>query len=485
MLNHLNTSVQLFFVSGMVIFWLIPLSAWAMLRGRRDRNANLWFTGTAVYSVVVTLFVFNPFFPWWVNGPLVSMLSALSVFCLFESLRREVSANPAPLRVYVALLAGWFVLITLFFEIGHHLMGRALHLALISILEVCLITLANQVRRQNQSRAIWILMVTFAGFALSNMARVLEFVLMGRFPMLQEFTLTGSVSLVMNYLSAIFYCFGYWGFVVEKSHRQLVTATEQTVLAQQAEKLALEREEMGKVLLQERTQFMQRLSSIGKMAQSGAVVATIAHEVNQPLASIRLNAGQARHMAQGIPGTATLQDMLARMDQDAQRAAVIIERVRNMFKQDTQHERVAFDDVVEFVAKLVRPRLKSHRIELRLQLDASPPLNLARGEMEHVLMNLIDNAQHALRTAQLAHPEIVVRTWMDAERVHFSVCDNGPGVEPGMQDKAFDLLATSKEEGLGLGLWLARFIVERQGGTIALESGHGQGACFAVQLPRA
>lgn len=485
MLSHLNTSVQLFFVSGMVIFWLIPLSAWAMLRGRRDHNANLWFTGTAVYSVVVTLFVFNPFFPWWVNGPFISMLSALSVFFLFESLRREISAKPAPLRVYLSLLVVWFILIAAFFVVGQDLAGRALHLALLSALELGLIVVANRVRRQHQSRALWILIITFACFALSNMSRVLEFVLLGRFPLLQEFTLTGSVSLVMNYLSAIFYCFGYWGFVVEKSKRELVEATQKTVLAQQSEKLALEREEMGKIILQERTQLMQRLSSIGKMAQSGAVVATIAHEVNQPLASIRLNIGQAQHLAQELAGNVRLNDTLVHIEEDVKRAAIIIERVRSMFVQSSRIEPAVLDDIVEFVARLVRPRLQNYRIGLQLQLDAPIPLNLARGEMEHVLMNLIDNAQHALRESKVVNPEIVVRTWIDANNAVLSVHDNGPGINTEMQKNMFDLLATSKEDGLGLGLWLARFIVERQGGRIALQSGHGLGACFEVRLPRA
>jgi hypothetical protein len=239
MLSHLNTSVQLFFVSGMVIFWLIPLSSWVMLTGQRDTNANLWFTGTAVYSVVVTLFVFNPYFPTWVRTALVSMLSGASVFFLIESMRRELPQGGVPVKRYGLLLLAWFAQIYILAELmGQDSFARALHLVLIAVAEMYLLFVARQVQRQYKSKALWVLMATFAGFILSNLSRVVEYAATGRFPLLQEFTAVGSASLVMNYLSAIFYCYGYWGFVVEKNQAMLVKVTEQAVQAREGEKLA-------------------------------------------------------------------------------------------------------------------------------------------------------------------------------------------------------------------------------------------------------
>lgn len=457
-----------------------------MLKGQRDRNANIWFAGTALYSVVVSLFVFSPHFPLWVRGPLISGLSGLSVLLLLESLRSELSNTPSPWARYSFLALSWFLLIWLVFQFPRgESVGRALHLVLISGLEFYLVWVANRVRHLHQSRAIWILMFTISAFAFSNLSRVLEYLMRGEFSLLQDFTLPGRFALVMNYVSAIFYCYGYWGFVVEKSRKQMFAAAEASVLSREAESLALARESLMHEVLKERTALLERLSAIGKVAQSGALSATIAHEVNQPLASIRLSAEQALHVATlGVPDS-RLTDQLQRIEHETQQAAKIISRLRDMFSQkDPQRQDIALDEVVRFVAELMRHRLQQDQITLRLNLDSSKPVCFSPGEMEHVVINLLENAQHALR--QSVHTErcIELRTWQDSEKVMLSVRDNGIGIEPSLRDQVFDLTVTSKNKGLGLGLWLSRYIVERHGGSIELAPRASTGACFVVTLPQ-
>lgn len=434
-----------------------------MLKGQRDRNANIWFAGTALYSVVVSLFVFSPHFPLWVRGPLISGLSGLSVLLLLESLRSELSNTPSPWARYSFLALSWFLLIWLVFQFPRgESVGRALHLVLISGLEFYLVWVANRVRHLHQSRAIWILMFTISAFAFSNLSRVLEYLMRGEFSLLQDFTLPGRFALVMNYISAIFYCYGYWGFVVEKSQNLMVKATEQAVLAREREKLA----------------------QVGKLAQSGALSASIAHEVNQPLAAIQLNAEEAQRMAREGGASEDLLVLLSRIEQDNRRAAQVVQRIRAMFRQDSpKHEPMALDELVLRMVNVNRARLDRERIDLRLVLDAPQTFEFAAGELEHIVMNLLDNAMDSMRVVPAQERSLVLRTWREPGVVCLSVTDSGLGISEDRKVHLFELLQTTKEQGMGLGLWLSRYIAERHGGSIRLEEEAGPGACFVVRLP--
>lgn len=434
-----------------------------MLKGQRDRNANIWFAGTALYSVVVSLFVFSPHFPLWVRGPLISGLSGLSVLLLLESLRSELSNTPSPWARYSFLALSWFLLIWLVFQFPRgESVGRALHLVLISGLEFYLVWVANRVRHLHQSRAIWILMFTISAFAFSNLSRVLEYLMRGEFSLLQDFTLPGRFALVMNYVSAIFYCYGYWGFVVEKSQNLMVKATEQAVLAREREKLA----------------------QVGKLAQSGALSASIAHEVNQPLAAIQLNAEEAQRMAREGGASEDLLVLLSRIEQDNRRAAQVVQRIRAMFRQDSpKHEPMALDELVLRMVNVNRARLDRERIDLRLVLDAPQTFEFAAGELEHIVMNLLDNAMDSMRVVPAQERSLVLRTWREPGVVCLSVTDSGLGISEDRKVHLFELLQTTKEQGMGLGLWLSRYIAERHGGSIRLEEEAGPGACFVVRFP--
>lgn len=484
-MSHLNPSTQLFFFSGLIIFWLIPLSSWAMLRGHGDKNANVWFAGTTIYSVVVSMFVFSPHFPIWVQGPLISAMSGLSVFCLTESLRREVSCKPTPWTVYAVLLVLWFLTIWAFFKLDLDTLGRAVHLVAIALAEFYLMHLANRVRRQHGSLALWVVMATIGAFALSNLSRVLEFALTGRFALLQDFTLAGSAALVMNYVSAIFYCYGYWGFVVEKGRQRLLIANEEVLQARTAEAHALAREQVSQEVLQERTGLMAQLSATGKMAQSGALSATLAHEINQPLASIQLNVEEAQRLVHERGATELLERLLGRIQHDNARAATIVQRVRALFSPgQVQLQSQVVDDLVRFVVNLLDARLRQEGVTLRLTLDAAAPFQFSSGELEHALINLMDNALQALRQVDKGLRCIDIHTWRADGQVHLAVSDNGPGVPESLRAHVFELSASgSHSQGMGLGLWLARYIAERHGGTIELDAQYSSGARFVLHLP--
>lgn len=460
---HLHPALVVLLLSGLVIFWLTPISAWLMLSGERHPNARWWFAGTAVYALVATAFVFSSKLTPWLSGPVTTVLSTSSLILMLESLRRELSTRPTPWLGYFALLSLELVLSLWLLQHGlFGTLGVATHLLVLSAGELCMFYIANRVRQLHASKAMWLIMMMLAVFFISNMSRVLELWFTGRFSSLLDFTLLASLGLMANYLGVVLYCYGYWGFVVEKNQTLLVKATEQAIQAREGEKLA----------------------QVGKLAQSGALSASIAHEVNQPLAAIQLNVEESRRIAQEAGAPETLLHLLRHIEQDNQRAAQIVQRIRAMFRQESpRYEFQVLDELVGLVLTLNKPRMDREKISLRLALDAPEAFEFAGGEMEHILMNLVDNAIDSLRQIPHTSRELDVRTWRETDCVCLSVADNGPGIPDERKAHLFELLQTTKQQGMGLGLWLSRYIVERHGGTIALLERHTPGACFVVKLP--
>lgn len=462
-MSQLHPATVVLFASALLIFWLTPVSAWWMLSGQRESNARIWFTGTALYALVATVYVFGRSVPGWLSGPVVAGITLASLLCMVESLRRELSSGRPPWRWYaLAVVLDVSLLLWLYDQGWFGGLGIACHLVILSVLEIFLIGLVNRLRRRHRSKSLWLIMVMLAVFATSNLSRVGSLVLTGYFPVLLDFTVLGSVALVVNFVSVVFYCYGYWGFVVEKNRALEAAATALAVQAREGEKLAL----------------------VGKLAQSEAMSASIAHELNQPLAAIQLNVEESQRIAQAAGAGEDVLTLLSRIARDNQRAAQIVTRVRAMFRREAPTlERLVPDELVTLVTTLSRKRLEGNQVRVRLSLNAAAPVDFASDELEHVLMNLIDNAIDSLSLVSPDKRELEIRTRIEPGQLCLSVSDSGPGVEASARSQIFDLLRTSKPQGMGVGLWLSRYIVERNGGTLHFEAQDPPGACFTVRLP--
>ena len=241
-----------------------------------------------------------------------------------------------------------------------------------------------------------------------------------------------------------------------------------------------------KALLQERENLIAGLLKANKTAATGALSASIAHELNQPLGASQLNIQfLQKKLAEGNLTAEQNQEVLKALLDDNKRAANIIQSLRSIFSDGRIGEdRVDVNELLESVLKIANPDIYAKNIQVILRLASSLHININRSEMQQVFLNLINNAIQALHGAERTTKAITILTQDVSGGVEVVMEDNGTGIDAHSKAHLFELLTKSeKESGMGLGLWLCQHIVSRHGGSIRYEDASAGGARFIVFLP--
>jgi len=232
-----------------------------------------------------------------------------------------------------------------------------------------------------------------------------------------------------------------------------------------------------------------QVAHVARVTSLGALSASIAHEVNQPLAAI-VSHGEAslRWLNRDPPRLDEVESSIRHIVANGKRASEVIQRIRGLTsKAIRQKSPLNLNTVVEEVVPLVRREVASHRA--MLQLDLAPALPEIVGDeiqLQQVIINLILNAAQAMVSIDGRSRTVIVNTRMDdADHVTLDVTDSGPGIAPEHAAQLFDAFFTTKPNGMGMGLSICRQIVEAHGGHIvALPRTPEPGAVFRCRLPR-
>jgi PAS domain S-box-containing protein len=227
------------------------------------------------------------------------------------------------------------------------------------------------------------------------------------------------------------------------------------------------------------------LARSAQVSRMGAMTASIAHEINQPLGAIVANAGAGlRWLARTPPDLPEAQKNFEEIVRDGRHAAEVIEGLRSIFKsKESAHISVNLNQLIHEVLALVQPTLKKHTIIVRTELDEMlGPVTGNRVQLQQVLFNLVSNAIEAMQSA--ADRKILIKSELESGgEVHVTVEDSGSGIDPKDIDKIFGSFFTTKIEGMGMGLSICRSIIESHGGRLWASPGHSQGAVFRFTLP--
>ncbi|MBB4291511.1 PAS domain S-box-containing protein [Rhizobium leguminosarum] len=233
------------------------------------------------------------------------------------------------------------------------------------------------------------------------------------------------------------------------------------------------------------SQLEAELAHSSRVSTLGQLTASIAHEVNQPLGAVMTNGNAAlRWLNRDVPDLEEAQAALRRLISEAERAAEIIQRTRSLAKKGEPNRiECCLGQLLADVEKLVHRETTSMGCELRVEeLPCEVRLTADPIQIQQVLINLIVNAAQAMRE-QPGRRLIRLSASTHGEIVKLQVRDNGPGFGPSSSDFLFDPFYTTKGDGMGIGLSVARTIVEAHGGSISASLGGTRGSVFEFTLP--
>jgi len=463
-----------------IFFLVFAIILWGLLYGSRfilstnitSQPKKLWLTALTLTATSFTLFALastiSLFLLTLANTCFIASFIYFGLFC--RSLNGPVTKN-----VNIIVLAG-LLAFAIFFE---YLRQDGVFIARVGLISLigasCFIWELKELSRLKGigSTQLRFLVYTIAIELVLTVARLAALFIDGGLStpnLYQEGVVSASIRwawlgiTILSYVAVL----GYW---LEK------LSIENIQVARENEKIT--------GLLKEKERLIFGLLKANKTAATGALSASIAHELNQPLGASNLNIQFLKlKLEKGVLNPELGKEILDSLEQDNQRAATIVKSLRSIFTEsESNAQEVQLGDLISKVLDIVKPELKSKNIQIQLRVDENLVILVNPAEMEQVILNLVNNAVQALANSGTLQRRIVIEAFKSGASVQFSVSDNGPGVPTDFNSQLFELLSTTKPTGMGLGLWLCRHIITRYGGSIHYEDAVGGGAKFAMELP--
>jgi len=230
------------------------------------------------------------------------------------------------------------------------------------------------------------------------------------------------------------------------------------------------------------------LARVTRVMTMGELAASVAHEVNQPIAGVVMNASTClRWLAADPPNLEEAREAARRILRDGERAGNVIARIRALVtKTATAKQRLDMNEATREVIALARDEVRRTNVTLRTEFadDLSPVLG-DRVQLQQVLLNLVINGVEAMSTVEERPRELLIRTQNDeADQVRIAVQDSGIGLDPQSMARIFDAFYTTKQGGMGMGLSISRSIVQNHGGRLWAVANDGPGTTFQFTVPK-
>ncbi|MBV9558436.1 MAG: GAF domain-containing protein, partial [Pseudolabrys sp.] len=228
------------------------------------------------------------------------------------------------------------------------------------------------------------------------------------------------------------------------------------------------------------------LAHVSRVTTLGQLTASIAHEVNQPIAAVLINASTAqRRLAREPSDVEGARRALDRIVRDGERAADIVARTRAMVKKaPAQKGDLKINEAIAEVLGLAGGEISKNGVDLQIRLaDGLPVIEGDRVQLQQVMLNLIMNAVEAMGQMKDDSRELLVSTEVAADCVLVAVKDSGPGLSEAAVEQVFEAFYTTKSTGLGMGLSICRSIIEAHGGRLWASANMPRGAAFQFTIP--
>jgi C4-dicarboxylate-specific signal transduction histidine kinase len=232
-------------------------------------------------------------------------------------------------------------------------------------------------------------------------------------------------------------------------------------------------------------QLQAELAHINRVTTMGELTASLAHEVNQPIAAAVTDANTClRWLTRNQPDLEEARQAASRIVKDATRAGEIVGRIRLVFKKGTpERALVDVNEVIREMIVLLHSEATRYSISVRAELEDLPPVMGDRVQLQQVLMNLMINGIDAMKDVDETRELVICSRQAEDGQLTISVSDTGVGLPEHQADKVFNAFFTTKPHGTGMGLRISRSIVESHGGRLWAAHSSPHGASFHLTLP--
>jgi signal transduction histidine kinase len=463
-----------FFVFALILWGLLYGSRFIFTLGKASQSEKLWLTALTLTATSFTLFALAS----TISLSLLTLANTCFIanFIYFGLFCRSLN-GPIPKNVNILVLVGLLVFAALFEYLRQN--GAFIQrVSLVSLIGAsCFVWELKELRRLKGvgSTQLRFLIYTTAIELALTIARLAALFIDGGLStpnLYQEGVVSSSIRWTWLGISILSYVavLGYW---LEKM------SIEKAKAIQESSKII--------ALLKEKERLIYGLLKANKTSATGALSASIAHELNQPLGASNLNIQLLKmKLEKGVINPELGKEILDSLEADNHRAATIVKSLRSIFiESNSNAEEVQLGNLISKVLDIVTPELKSKNVQIQLQVDNRLTVKVNPTEIEQVLLNLMNNAVQALANSGTLQRLITIEATKSGQLVRLSISDNGDGVSTQFKPQLFELLSTTKQSGMGLGLWLCKHIVTRYGGSIHYEDAVSGGATFVFELPSA
>ncbi len=460
-----------------ILFILIPISVYLATIEFHDQQVYLWCIGGLGAGIGMSLISLRGNIPDFFSYYIAQAAVIVGYICRALAIRYELNKNFSKfVKIYIVI---GFLYLTSFSYLVASQQPEALRLILVMLAQLALsidllvISLRNYRITHNKGNqliavmALLIMLSMAVSIIIPALTKDSYSVFSSGLDKLIPFTLM---------LSA--YVLGNFGFVqmrLDKLWKKQLAIKDELVVTQLKQKSLEE-------IIQEKNHLLKALSLSSKANNMGAMLGAIAHEVNQPLTAMRLSTELLINKPTTSPQET--QEILGSILRDNIRASDLVKNLRQFFSsKNAQFEKISLNGIIFDVQKMLDSELHLHQIEFRTHLKEDVSLLGDKNQLQMVILNLLTNAIDAVRHIS-GNKKIEIQTQRTEKGLEILVEDNGSGIPEEQCKRLFNIFETSKDEGMGIGLWLSKIIIDNHQGTLDLVHTSPSGTCFRIQFSK-
>jgi len=272
-----------------------------------------------------------------------------------------------------------------------------------------------------------------------------------------------------------------WSSEKNALNMELIALTKINTLNQELINAEHLNNELSLVLL-EKNRLLTSLSSSVKSSRAGIMASSFVHEINQSLTAIRLNAEFLVAVADKPPDDLFVKNNLNFLIKDVDKITEIIENVKRVFHNNqTEFKDLILASIVESGVEFIKDECELKNIDLTVNVDSQLIVRGNQSQLEMVVLNLLNNAIDSLDAFEGKRSIVIASSQVDGN-IHLIFEDSGIGVPLELQEKIFDLFRTTKNDGMGFGLWLSRAVMDNHRGSLTLDNDYSNGARFVIKF---